>query len=121
MKIKTIWTVIYSIAIAALGFSLLAEKLNAQTTMKVTTQDSLDLAIDDQARYLQDLESRSASQWSFSTDNTAETLENYELSTSRSDVRLTEQKPPEWRNTGHAPNYSVLVDVYDFTEETTEN
>ena len=29
MKIKIIWTVIYSLAIATLGFSLLTEKLNA--------------------------------------------------------------------------------------------
>lgn len=115
-QFQVVSTVIYLTAMSTLGFSLLIEELNAQT--QVPIQERLDIPIDDQARYLGGLESRSASQWGFVSDNRAEIAESYQLQVSDSEVKITEQKPPEWRNTGDDPNYSVLVDIYEFTEET---
>lgn len=114
--IQITWTIIYLIAVSTLGFNLLTEELNAQT--KISTQDNLSIPIDDQARYLRDLESRTAAQWSFTPENKEQTLEHYSLSISEPEIKITEQIVPEWRNTGDDPNYSVLVDVYDFTEKT---
>ena len=114
MKFQTVWTIIYLIAISTLGFNLLTEELNAQNT---STQDSFDLAIDDQARYLRNLESRSISQWSFATRDKTEDLENYTIDSSQSDIKITEQKVSEWGNTGEPANYSLVVDVYEFDAE----
>ena len=113
MKFQTVWTIIYLIAISTLGFNLLTEELNAQNT---NTQ-SVDIAIDDQARYLQNLKSRSISQWAFGTQDRTENLANYSLDSSQSDIKITEQKVSEWGNTGEPPNYSVVVDVYEFDAE----
>ena len=114
--IQITWTIIYLIAISTLGFNLLTEELNAQT--KIPTQDNVSIPIDDQARYLRGLENRTANQWGFTPENKEQTLERYSLSTSEPEVKITEQIVPEWRNTGDDPNYSVLVDVYEFSEET---
>ncbi len=79
-------------------------------------QEDFALPIDDQARHLQNLENRSAEQWNFSSSNPPN-LESYNFRASSQDIRLVEQKPNEWDNTGDSRNSSVLVDVYDFTPE----
>jgi hypothetical protein len=119
MQFQTVWTIVYLIAVSSLGFSLLTETLNAQT--KISPQNSLnnrEIPLNDQARYLRGLETPSASQWSFTTNNQAEVSDAYQLSLSKPEIEIREQKVPEWRNTGDDPNYSVLVDVNRFIEET---
>ena len=120
MQFQTLWMSIYLVAVSILGFNLLTEELNAQT--QTSNQNNRDIPqntpIDDRARYLRGLEGRSASQWSFTGENPANVYEMKGLQLSDSDIKITEQKPPEWRNSGDDPNYSVLVDVYEFTEET---
>lgn len=120
MQFQAVWTIVYLIAVSTLGFSLLTETLKAQNT--ISTQKPLEIPIDDQARYLRGLETRSASQWSFPSPNEQAALaDTYQLSLSESEVKITEQKIPEWRNTGDDPNYSVLLDVERFIEETNTN
>lgn len=120
MQFQTLWTAVYLVTVSILGFNLLTEELNAQT--KTSTQNSRvisqNIPIDDQARYLRGLESRSASQWNFTGENPAALYQMNGLQLSDSDIKIIEQKPPEWRNSGDDPNYSVLVDVYEFTDET---
>ena len=117
MKFHNVWTIVYAIAICTLGFNLLTEELKAQSS-NTQAQDNFDLEIDDQARYLAALENRSASQWSFATKDRTENLENYQLTSPQSEIRFTQYQASEWNNTGDAGNYSVLLDVYEFTAET---
>lgn len=118
MQFQAVWTIVYLIAVSTLGLSLLTETemLNAQT--RISTQDPLEIPIDDQARYLRGLETRSANQWSFSVDNKAAMADTYQFSLREPEIKITEQKIPEWRNTGDDPNYSVLVDIEQIIEET---
>ena len=118
MKLQTIWTIIYLLTINSLGYSLLVEELNAQT--KKAERNEPNISVDNGAMYLENLKNPSTSGWNFSTNNQTENARDYQLSIAESEVILTEQKPPEWRNTGDDPNYSVLVDIYDFSEETAE-
>jgi hypothetical protein len=123
MQIQTVSTIVYAIAVSILGFSLLTDTLNAQTKLLAesltqnTFRETEQLPLDDQARYLQGLETPSASQWNFTSNDRAIT-DIYQLSNSQPEITITEQKAPEWGNTGDDANYSVLVDVYQFTEET---
>jgi hypothetical protein len=119
MQFQTVWTIVYLIAVSTLGFNLLTETLNAQTKISTqNTQDPIEIPIEDQARYLRGLETPSASQWSFPTNNQADISDAYQLSLSEPEIEITERKVPEWRNTGDDPNYSVLLDVNRFIEET---
>jgi hypothetical protein len=116
MQFQTVWTIVYLIAVSSLGFSLLTETLNAQT--KISPQNTLEIPLNDQARYLRGLETPSASQWSFTTNDRSRVSDAYQLSLSKPEVEIKEQKIPEWRNTGDDPNYSVLVDFDRFMENT---
>ena len=63
------------------------------------------------------LERKNSADWNFAIEEENRRQADYQLRIYEPDVRLVEQKESEWRNTGEQPNYSVLVDVYDFTEE----
>ena len=115
MEFQTIWTIIYVVAISSLGFSLLTEEINAQA--QITPKNSLDVPIEDGAIYLRDLETRSASQWSFTRSNRQETSQDYEIHLFDPEIALREHNIPEWGNTGDSHNSSVLVDIYTFTED----
>lgn len=74
------------------------------------------IPIDDQAKYLQNLEIRSAQQWDF-VDANAESEVDY--SASASDVRFRDDRETQWDNTGDRRKSSFLIDVYDFSEDDT--
>lgn len=76
--------------------------------------------IDDGARYLRGLEPNSSDSWDFRLEEDSQKQTNYQLRIYEPDVRLVEPKEQKWGNTGEQPNRSVLVDIYDFTEEETE-
>lgn len=76
--------------------------------------------IDDGARYLRGLEPNNSDSWNFGIEEDSQQQTNYQLRIYEPDVRLVEQKEQEWGNTGESPNRSVLVDIYDFTEEETK-
>lgn len=122
MQFQTVSTIVYAIAVSILGLSLLTDTLKAQTKIftqnTVQVQNSVEIPLNDQARYLRGLENRSANQWTFTSNNQATIADFYQLTNSEPEIEITEQKAPEWRNTGDDANYSVLVNVYQFTEKT---
>lgn len=76
-----------------------------------------DLPLDDQVRFIGELESRSADEWNFSTDGSTFEDDTYLLQMSKPDIRLIEQNISRWGNDGYGRNYSILVEVYDSNEE----
>lgn len=115
MQLQAAWTIVYLVAVSTLGFSLITETINAQT--RIDTKDPIEIPLDDQARYLRGLETRSANQWLFPTDNQAAMADTYQISQGNPEITIKEQKIPEWRNTGDDPNYSVLLDIEQFLEQ----
>ncbi|HHP7230023.1 MAG TPA: hypothetical protein ACFCUY_04090 [Xenococcaceae cyanobacterium] len=103
--------IIFSLITGLISFDL----VNGQTNIE--NERPSNIPIDDQARYLRGLETRDSGQWNFATSEAIFTDVTYQLSISDPDVHIVEQDIPEWRNTGEAADYSVLVDVYEFTEE----
>ena len=101
----------FIIAFCILGIGTLAQKPPALAGQEPTAP------IDDGARHLRGLERKNSADWNFGLEAENQRQTDYQLRIYEPDVRLIEQKEPEWRNTGEQPNYSVLVDVYDFTEE----
>lgn len=77
-----------------------------------------DIPLDDQVRFIGELESRSSDDWNFSSDQSTFSEDAYQLQMSRPDVRLIEQDTSRWNsNDGDGRNYSILVDVYESNEE----
>ncbi|AFZ37314.1 hypothetical protein Sta7437_3827 [Stanieria cyanosphaera PCC 7437] len=112
--------IINAIAIIFLISSLLELNLSAKTTQAqtdtVVDHQGHEIPIDDQARYLKGLENRNSSDWNFAIGGGELTDDSYQLSLSQPNVRILEQNQPEWRNTGKDATYSILVDVYNFSE-----
>ena len=115
MQRQTTWMIIYALAITTISFGFLT--ISSQAQVPSIDRNTSQVPLNDGARYLRNLENPSASQWSFATEN-QQKVRDYELAVSEPEIKITEQKPPEWSNTGDDPNYSILVDVYDFTEPT---
>lgn len=116
-SLKTTATFNVSLIIALSFFPSLisVDVVNAQTNR---LKDRLsDIPIDDQARYLRGLKTRNSLEWNFNATNNRTTDSSYKLSISDPNIRIVEQDIQEWRNTGDDADYSVLVDVYEFTEE----
>jgi hypothetical protein len=103
------------VALSLLGLNLLVDKAYAQGN-SATTDEPTTLDLSDQARFLKGLESRSSSEWNFATEPDNWKQESYQLSISNPDIRLIEQDKPNWRNTGDDADYSILVDVYHFSD-----
>ena len=101
----------FMIAFCMLGTGILTQKAPALADQEPTAP------IDNGARHLRGLERKNSADWNFGLEAENQGQTDYQLRIYEPDVRLIEQKEPEWRNTGEQPNYSVLVDVYDFTEE----
>ena len=91
------------------------DMVKAQTNR--SNNPSPNISIDDGARYLRGLKIEDSFEWDFTTGENREVSNNYYLSISDPDIRIVEQNIPEWRNTGEDANYSVLVDVFEFTED----
>lgn len=114
---KTKVTLSASLILALSAFSglIAVDLVEAQTNR--TNHQLSDIPIDDQARYLRGLKTRNSVQWDFNTTQNRSANSNYQLSISEPDIRIVEQDIQEWRNTGEDADYSVLVDVYEFTDE----
>ncbi|WP_036483431.1 hypothetical protein [Myxosarcina sp. GI1] len=75
------------------------------------------IPLNDQVRFIGELESRSSDNWNFNTNESTFGEEAYLLQMSQPDVRLIEQDRSRWGNDGDGRNYSILVDVYNSDEE----
>ncbi|MDJ0687258.1 MAG: hypothetical protein QNJ41_01995 [Xenococcaceae cyanobacterium MO_188.B32] len=104
----------FMIAFSVLGLSTFAKESPTLANNEPTAP------IDDGARHLRGLETKNSADWNFAIEEENQQQTDYQLRIYEPEVRIVEQKEPEWRNTGEQPNYSVLVDVYDFTEEEVE-
>ncbi len=101
-------------ALSILGLTTITQTTSALADNQPTAP------IDDGARYLRGLESKQSADWNFaSEENKIQT--DYQLRLYEPDVRLVEQQEQEWDNRGDQPNFSVLVDVYDFNDEAATN
>ena len=106
-----------SILVGLLGL-ISAPAVQAQTTSD-TTRYSIDTS--DQARFVENLETRSHSDWTFGASGQNEALvensvEFNELEGSEEDVELVniDEEFEDWENTGDDEDSAVIVDVYDF-------
>ena len=104
----------FMIAFSVLGLSTFVKKYPTLANNEPTAP------INDGARHLRGLETKNSADWNFAIEEENRQQTDYQLRIYEPEVRIVEQKEPEWRNTGEQPNYSVLVDVYDFTEEEVE-
>ena len=104
-------TVGLMIAFSVMGLSVFAQKSPSLANNEPTAP------IDDGARHLRGLETKNSADWNFALEEDDRQQTDYQLRIYEPEVRIVEQRESEWRNTGEQPNYSVLVDVYDFTEE----
>ena len=104
----------FIIALSVLGLNTLIQQNQA------LARDEPTVPLDDGARHLSGLESKDSTHWDFAIEEGNQQQTNYQMRVYEPDVRLVERKEQEWSNTGEQPNYSVLVDVYDFTEEKKE-
>ncbi len=107
-KLAANWLVILSL----IGFNTFASKISAQESI-----DSLDrpnVPLDDQVRFIGELESRSSEGWDFPVEQGTLTENTYQLQISKPSipVRFIEQDKPKWDHTGQAPKYSILVTIY---------
>lgn len=96
-------------ALSMVGLAILTPTNSAKADNQPT------VPLDDGARYLRGLESKQPADWNFASENQTEA--DYQLLFDETDIRFVEQQKPEWSNTGERANYSVLVDIYDFSEE----
>ena len=95
--------------------------LNNLVTMNRTLANSEPtVPINDGARHLRGLETDNSHDWDFVSQENNPKTSNYQLRIYKPEVRLVERKEPEWSNTGEQPNYSVLLEVYDFSEDAAE-
>lgn len=101
-------------ALSILGLNTITQTTSALADNRPTAP------IDDGARYLRGLESKQSADWNFASEENRFQVD-YQLRLYEPDVRLVEQQEQEWSNRGEQSNFSVLVDVYDFSEETETN
>ena len=95
-------------SLAYAGFS--GELLLAQTELEVP--------IDDQARYLQNLSSPSVEDWKLTPLSIQETnSDEYQLGFDSVEYHVVEQQSHEWRNTTYNHNSAVTFNVHQFVEE----
>jgi len=98
----------YLITLSLINLSLCTGRVAAQNNSVIANESNIPL--DDQVRFLGELESRNSSEWNFTTKKGKLTEYSYQLEIPQSDVRLVERNQSIWRNTG--TEYSILVDVY---------
>ncbi len=109
----------FLVVLGLISFNILASKISAQESI-----DSLDrpnIPLDDQVRFIGELESKNSNQWNFMeqgylTANGESYLtvnsDQLQIAEPTIPVRLVEQDKPEWDHTGQAPKYSILFYLY---------
>lgn len=110
MKSHTKLTIGCLIGLGIIGLSLAVNRVVAQNNNTIIEESSI--PVDDQVRFIGKLESRNSADWNFAVGE-GELVENtYQLTTSKLGIRLVEQNPTQWGNTGMGTDYIILVDVY---------
>lgn len=109
MKLIKISNLFLVAIVSILNLGFIGKALLAQTELEVP--------IDDQARYLQNLRSPSREDWKVTQLSIQEADPEYQLQFQSSEYQITEQHSPDWRNTAYNHNYEVTFDVYQFVEE----
>ena len=104
-------TVSCLIALGIVGFNLAVDRVAAQNSNAVVEESNIPL--DDQVRFIGELQSRSSADWIFAVGEGELTEDTYHLTMSQPEIRLVEQDPPQWRNMGMGTDYTILVDVYE--------
>ncbi|MGF1541888.1 MAG: hypothetical protein ACFCU5_15810 [Pleurocapsa sp.] len=103
----------YLIAISLISFNTFANHTSAQES--VDSLDRPNVPLNDQVKFIGELESRSSDRWNFAIGEGTLSENSYQLQMSKPNIRLIEQKPPQWNHTGEARNYSLLVTIYEDT------
>lgn len=98
----------YLTTLSIISLSLFTGRVEASENNAIANESNIPL--DDQVRFLGELESRNSSEWNFTTKKAKLTEYSYQLEIPQSDVRLVERNQSIWHNT--ATEYSILVDVY---------
>ncbi len=81
-------------------------------------QAELEVPIDDQARYLQNLSSPSAEDWKLNPFSIqGSNSDEYQLGFESVEFKVVEQRSHEWRNTSYNHNSAVTFNVHQFVEE----
>lgn len=102
------------VLLTMLGFNLFFGKISAQESIE--DLDRPNVPLDDQVKFIGELESRSSDRWDFTIGQGTLSENTYQLQKfqSRSDIQFVEQDKPKWTNTGQAPKYAILVTIYEF-------
>lgn len=104
---------IVSISSSLLGWGFAGKPLHAQTDLEVP--------IDDQARYLQNLSSPSVDDWKLTPLSIQDSkADEYQLGFDNVEFNVVEQHSHEWRNTSYNHNSAVTFNVHQFVEEDLE-
>lgn len=96
---------------------LLALGMGIVLSDREATANETNLPLNDQVRFIGELESRSYDDWNFSSDESTFSEDTYQLQMSQPDIRLIEQDLSTWGNDGNGRDYAILVEVYDSNEE----
>ena len=102
------------IALSVLGLNTLIQQ------NQTLARDEPTVPIDDGARHLSGLEFKDFTHWDFAIQEGNQQQTDYQMRVYEPGGRIGGRQDYEWSNTGEQPNYSVLIDVYDFTEEKKE-
>ncbi len=101
------------IGLVIIGLSLGTNQVVAQNNN--TTVEESNIPLDDQVRFIGELESRSSDDWNFAMGEGVLLEETYHQTRFKPEVRLVEQvppPPPQWTNMGRGTDYTILVDIY---------
>ncbi len=101
------------ISLSIIGLSFAVNPVTAQNNNTIVEESNPPL--DDQVKFIGELESRSSADWNFAMGEGVLLEETYHRTMSQPEVRLVEQvppPPPQWTNMGRGTNYTILVDVY---------
>lgn len=101
------------IVLSAIGFNMFANNLSAQES--INSLDRPNVPLDDQVKFIGELESRSSDRWNFAIGVGTLRENTYQLQMSEPNIRLIEQNLTEWDHTGEATKYLILVTIYEDT------
>jgi hypothetical protein len=101
------------IVLGLLGFNTFTN--NTAAREPIDRLDRANIPLNDQVRFIGELESRSSDRWNFAMGEGTLTEDIYQLEMSQSDTISLEQNPPQWNHSGEGISYSILVTIYDDT------
>jgi hypothetical protein len=102
------------IVLGLFGFNTFTNNTAAQESIDHSDRSN-NIPLDDQVRFIGELESRSSDRWNFGMGEGTLTENNYQLQMPQSDTIFLQQNPLQWNHSGEGINYLILVTIYEDT------